>query len=372
MPSTNANILGPLPRVLCALLGLFCAMRAPAAHVQDFVRIRGLEGDKLVGIGLVIGLEGTGDSMKDSMIAGQPYAALLRQAANISATRLDIAKVRSVAIVQVSAEIPYGGARVGDLLDVRVSALGNAKSIVGGELVATFLLTDAVPADRSQWVPFAIASGASIRQDQLPTTGTIQGGARMVQDVVKNPLEGDTISLILDRPYAGYPAADAIAAVINEELSFSGDTGAARVEDFQTIRVRIPGRDLDRANEFIARLLLYTVDPDLLRLPGRVVIDERREVIVVDENVQVRPSAVTAGSLRISMLTPPIEPTPDNPILETKAWVGVGTRDGGQRSVRLRTLLDSLEQLAVPFEAQVAVIEQLKASGALTAQVIRR
>lgn len=372
MADPNATILGRLLRVLCAAVGVFCAVTAQAGQIQDFVRVRGLEGDKLVGIGLVIGLDGTGDSMKDSMIAGQPYAALLRQLANISATRLDLSKVRSVAIVQVTAEIPYGGARIGDLLDVRVSALGTAKSIEGGELVATFLLTDAVPADRSQWVPYAIASGASIRMDGLPTTGTIAQGARMVQDVIKNPLDGDSFLLVLDAPYAGYPAAQAIAAVIEDELSLSGYSDVARVEDYQTIRVRIPSSDLERANEFIGRVLVYSVDADTLRIPSRVVIDKRREVIIVDESVAVRPSAVTAGSLRISMLTPPILPTPENPILETKAWVGVGTREEGERSVRLRTLLDALEQLAVPFETQVAVIEQLKSSGALTAQVIHR
>lgn len=356
----------------CALLCAMLARPALAGQIQDYVRLRGLEGDKLIGLGLVVGLDGTGDSMKDSSIAGQPYSALLKRLGNISSTRVDQLKIRSAAIVYVSVDLPAGGMRIGDRLDVSIAAAGNAKSLSGGRLVTTFLVSDVIPDDRNLWVPYAIAEGGPVEAGPLQTVGTIGAGARMVRDLIMDPVADNTIWLVLEQPYAGYPAAEAIASIVNDELALSGHGGAARVEDSKTIRVRIPEPFRDRAAEFISQVLVFNVPSDLLRLPSRVVVDQRNKVMTIGESVEFRPSAITADTLRITTITPPLQPTPDNPMLETQAWAGLATGREARESMRLRDLVESLRQLDVPFETQVAIIKNLKSSGALTAEVIYR
>lgn len=351
--------------------------RAIAGQVQDFVRVRGLEGDILVGMGLIVGLENTGDSMKDSTIAGQPYSQLLKTLGNIDATPRDFMKNKSVAIVMVTVEIPYGGARIGDKMDVRVSAIGNAKSLKGGRLVSTYMLPDVVPADRANWVPYAMAEGGPV--EILPdsqTNGVIRLGGRVVRDIIKNPYSGNTVTLVLEPRYQGFTAATAIAAAINDEMSVtgssgeSGHTGVASVLDHQTIQIRLPKSALDRRTEFLAQVLSYPMSADALRLRGKIIIDMRRKVITVDESVQLRPSAVSADGLRIVSITPPPTPTPDNPVATTANWTGVATDARDRGSMKLRELVETLKQLEVPFDTQVAIIQALERQGALTAEVI--
>lgn len=379
-PSPKGTLALSWSAISAVLVGIFCAgwpgASALAGQVQDFVRVRGLEGDVLVGMGLVIGLENTGDSMKDSTIAGQPYAQLLKTLGNIDASSRDFLKNKSVAIVMVTVEVPYGGSRIGDRMDVTVSVLGNAKSLKGGRLVSTYMLPDVVPADRSSWVPYAIAEGGPVEPTGGSlTNGVIRKGGRVVRDIIKNPYDGDTVTLLLEPRYQSFTAAAAIAAAINDEESIGdevGDTGVASVLDHQSIQIRIPKNAIGRRTEYLAQILSYPMSADALRLRGKVIIDMQRKVIIVDESVQVRPSAVSAEGLRIVSITPPPQPTPENPLAQTSQWTGVATDPRDRGSMKLRELVETLKQLDVPFETQVAIIERLQDSGALTAEVIRQ
>lgn len=371
MAGQSASILRSVLLLLAASL-VVLAPSAGAGELQDFVRVRGLEGDTLVGLGLVVGLDGSGDSMKDVTIAGQPYAQLMRTLGNVNTTLRDTQKLKTVAIVYVTLEVPYGGARVGDKLDVRVSAVGNAKSLRGGRLVSTFMLTDVVPSDRAQWIPYAIAEGGPVEVNEpVGTVGSIQHGARVVRDILKNPFDGDSVTLILEPQYVGYPAAAAIASAINDELSLSGISDAARVEDTKTIRVRVPQSDRTNPNDFLGKLLTFSVPSDLLRLRSRIVIDARRKVMTVDESVEFRPTAVTADQLRITTITPPVTPTVDSPVAATTVWTGLGTGEQNKSSMRLKDLLETLKRLEVPFETQVAIVESLVRQGALKAEIVK-
>jgi flagellar basal body P-ring protein FlgI len=100
------------------------------------------------------------------------------------------------------------------------------------------------------------------------------------------------------------------------------------------------------------------------------VIDRAAKVITVDERVEFRPAAVTAANLRITTITPPIEPTADDPATDTVAWAGIATGESQRQSMRLRALLDALIEVDVPFDTQVAIIKALERQGALKAQVI--
>lgn len=370
-----AALSAPVPMLVA--IAAFCAfvaavMPARGGELQEYARLRGLEGDRFVGIGLVYGLDQTGDSMKDSLIAAQPYAQLLANLGNIRADARSLAKTRSVALVMVSVEIPRTGARTDDRIDVRIGTLGTAESLKGGILLTSFLKSPVVPADRSQWLPYAVAEGNVEVDPETATTGVVRAGARMVRDVVMSPFEGDSVALVLHPQYAGYPTAASIADLVNDELSLSGYSDAAKVEDAQTIRVRIPEEARSDANGFVARLMTFSVPGDLIRTPARVVIDTAKKVITVDERVEFRPAAVTAANLRITTITPPIEPTPDAPVSDTIAWAGISTAEKGRKSMKLRSLLDALIELDVDFDTQVAIIESLSRQGALKAEIVKQ
>ena len=137
------------------------------------------------------------------------------------------------------------------------------------------------PANAAEWTPFAVAEGELEVDPTTPTKARIRGGARMVRDVVMSPFEGDSVALVLLPQYAGYPTATSIADLINDELSLSGHSGAAKVEDPQTIRVRIPAEERDDPHKFVAQLLTYSVPSDLIRTPARVVIDRTADELVL-------------------------------------------------------------------------------------------
>ena len=345
---------------------------AVAGDLQEYARLRGLEGDRLVGVGLVYGLNGTGDSMKDSTVTMGPYAQLLKNTGNISLDLRSAAKTRSMALVFVSIEIPRTGARTDDRLDATIGIVGTATSLEGGQLVTSFLKMPVRPADPAEWTPFAVAEGELEVDPLMPTKARIRAGARMVRDITMNPFEGDTIALVLHPQYAGYPTASGIADLINDELSVvSGHSGAAKVEDAQTIRVRIPVDELENRNKFLAQLMTFSVPGDLIRTPARITIDRTAEVITVDERVEFRPAAVSAGNLRITTITPEIEPSAAQPITDTVAWAGIATGESQRQSMRLRTLLDALIEIDVPFKTQVSIIEARVRQGALKAEVIK-
>jgi flagellar P-ring protein precursor FlgI len=355
-----------------ALVYAFAMLATPArgGDLQEYVRLRGLEGDRLVGLGLVYGLAGTGDSMKDSTISSQPYAQLLKNLGNIAIDLRSAGKTRSIALVLVTVEIPRTGARTDDRLDVTIGTYGTASSLAGGQLVTSFLKTPVQPANAAEWTPFAVAEGELEVDPTTPTKARIRGGARMVRDVVMSPFEGDSVALVLLPQYAGYPTATSIADLVNDELSLSGHSGAAKVEDPQTIRVRIPAEERDDPHKFVAQILTYSVPSDLIRTPARVVIDRAARVITVDERVEFRPAAVTAANLRITTITPAVEPTADDPATDTVAWAGIATGESQKQSMRLRALLDALIEVDVPFETQVAIIKALERQGALKAEVL--
>ena len=369
--SARPTVVGVLLVLLFALVVLLGAPKAHAGDLQDYVRLRGLEGERLVGIGLVYGLNKTGDSIKDSPITGQPLGALLQNLGNIRSDAKSLAKMKSLALVIVSVEIPRHGARTDDRLDVRIGCIGSATSLQGGILLTSLLKSPIEPANRADWIPYAVAEGVVDADPTTPTTAIIRGGGRMVRDMIVSPFDGNGIELVLHPQYAGYPTASSIADLINEELALSGYSDAAKVLDAQTIRVRIPVDTRQEANDFVARLLRFSVPGDLIRTPARVVIDMAREVITADERVEFRPAAVTSGNLRITTITPPITPTPEQPLSDTVAWTGVSTSDGQIPNMRLRALIDAFNELDVPFDTQVAIIESLSRQGALKAEIIK-
>lgn len=347
-----------------------CATFASATTVQDVVRIKGHERNILTGLGIVIGLDGTGDQSKDSLVAARPYAQLLANLGNPIASIEELAQADAYALVQVTMEIPPTGVREGDRLDVHVEAMFNAESLAEGRLVVSMLRPPRP--DAPDLMPMAYASGTVFIEGANPRAGIVRQGGQMLRDVRTNPVARDgSLTLILKDQYAGYPVASTLAAAINDEFALDGLTDIARVEDAKNIRVLLPQADRERPAQFIAMLMMIPIDPSLIQTEARIVINEQQGIILVTGNVEIGPVGITHQGLTITSITP--EPVPDqfNPLIEQKRWAGIDTTDQRtRRSTKLVELLRGLDQLNVPVKDQIAIIHELKKTGALHAQVV--
>jgi len=371
---------------LASAIVALCASSAPGTTVQDLVRLKGHERNILTGMGIVIGLDGTGDRSRDSLVAARPYAELLRNLGNPVASVDELARADAYAIVQVTMEIPPTGVREGDRLNVHVETMFNATSLAGGRLVVSMLRPPRP--DAPDLLPMAYASGPVFLEGDNPRAGVVRQGGQMLEDIRANPVTpSGTMSLILKDQYAGYPVATTIASAINDEFMLDGYSDIARVEDAKNINIVVPAADRAQPAAFIAMLMMIPIDASLIQTEARVVINEKQGIILVTGNVEIGPVGITHGGLSITSMAP--QPAADgaavfppggappgvagdpNMVGEPRRWAGIDTT--GQRdrnATRLLELLRALDQLAVPVHDQIAIIHELKKTGALHAQVV--
>lgn len=357
--------------LMCAIIAR-CANPAVATTIQDLVRIKGLERNVLTGMGIVVGLNGTGDKSKDSYIAARPYAELLKNFGNPVLSLDELAKADAYAIVEVTMEIPPAGAREGDRYDVTVSTLFNAKSLLGGKLIVSPLR---VPRpDAPELLPMAFAEGAIVVEGANLRTGVVRGGGQMLQDIRTNPVtRAGTMTLVLKDQYAGYPVATLIAGAINDEFVVDGRHSLATAEDSKNVKILLPAADRANPAQFIATLMTIPIDPSLIQTEARIVINEKQGIILVTGNVEIGPVGITHKGLTITSITPPPTPTPEQPRIDTSRWTGLDTSDRTSRnSTRLVELLEAFKQLNVPVADQIAIIHELRRTGALHAEIITR
>lgn len=356
-----------------AIVALLCARPAVAGSVQDLCRLKGLERNTLSGLGIVVGLNGTGDKHKDSLVAARPFAQFLKNMDGSIGSLDELKKVDGFAVVQVTMNIPAAGAAEGDRFDVTVNSLFNCKSIAGGSLVVSMLR---VPLPDPGSIPvMAFAQGPLVVEGANPRSGVVRQGGQMLRTLVADPVAPDgTITLVLRDEFAGYPVASAVAGVINEEMALLGIQAPARVEDPKSVRVRVPESERRDPSRFLARVMTFHVDQTLLRTPARIVVNEREGIIVVTDNVEIRPVAIAHAGLQITTITPQPVGTPEAPVATTVRWAGVaaGMSVPAQPAggTRLSDLLRALDQLDVPVRDQIAILYELRRSGALSAEIV--
>jgi flagellar P-ring protein precursor FlgI len=359
----------------CAGLALG-ATAARAATVQDLARIKGQERNVLTGLGIVIGLNGTGDSSKDSLVAARPYAELLRNLDDPIATLDELARADAFALVSVTMEVPPTGAREGDRFDASVETLFNAKSLRGGRLVVS-LLYPPLPGER-RGEPLGMANGPIVVEGDNPRAGVIRGGGQVLSDTAfrTSPVtKWGTMELVLKDQFAGYPAATVLAAAINDEFVIDGHADLAHVDDAATIRVLVPEADRADPAEFIATLVTIPVDSSVIATEARIVINEKEGIITFTGNIEIGPVGITHRGLTITSITPPPVPTPDDPVFQTTQWTGMDVAGGNGRpggSTRLSQLLAAFDQLKLPVEDQIAIIYELRKTGALHAEIVNK
>ncbi|MEM1183573.1 MAG: flagellar basal body P-ring protein FlgI [Planctomycetota bacterium] len=341
---------------------------AQATTVREFTRIEGEGESVLQGLGLVLGLNGTGDSGTELIVA-RPLAELLRRNGNPVASLEELANTRAAALVMVTCVVPRTGARVDDALDVRVSVVNSASSLVGGELFVA-PLTAAVPGGEL----YAFAQGSiTVDDPENATSGTISGAARFVRDVVTTPPVGASFTLIVEPQYAGFAATAHISQQVNDAYFLTTDPLAepiARALGPRRIRIEVPQVERQQHAAFVGDVLGTDVVPSRLGVKAQVRADSRTGAIVVDGQVEISPAVITHKDLVITTTIPPPEPTPEAPLIERNRWASVATSPSPPQTTRVEDLLAALKRLDVRPQDQIQILKLLHEAGKLHGQLI--
>lgn len=341
-------------------------------RIKDLVEFEGVRGNDLVGYGLVVGLNGSGDGIRNSPFTEEALSNLLeRLGVNVSGEEF---RPKNVAAVIVTATLPPFG-RAGSRVDVTVSAIGDAKNLLGGTLIMT-------PLNAADGEIYAVAQGpilaggvnaqgdAAAVQIGVPTSGSIPGGARIEREVPFKLNDLDQVRLALREP--DFTTAARIEAAINGALGKS----IAVMSDSGTIVLNLAAAGRPPAH-LIAAIENIMVDPSM---KARVVIDQRSGTIVLGANVRISRVAISQGNLTIRVTETPIISQP-NPFAEGETLVAPRTdididQDAENRmavvdqNVTLADLVDGLNALGVGPRDMIDILKAIKAAGALHAELL--
>jgi len=357
--------------ILAALI-----VSAPAqgqSRIKDVAEFEGIRDNMLVGYGLVVGLDGTGDDLDSAPFTRESLIGMLqRLGVNARDDDLDTA---NVAAVMVTANLPPF-ARQGTRIDVTVSALGDSESLLGGTLLVTPLLAADGEVYAVSQGPVAIAGfsaegdGQSVTKG-VPTTGRISNGAIIEREIEFDLAELKTVKLSLRNP--DLTTARRIAEAINK---FVGEAAAESI-DPATVRLGVPRK---YAGNVVALLTDVEQIPVRADQTARVVIDERSGVIVMGENVRISTVAIAQGNLTIRITeTPQVsQPAPlsNTGTTETVPRTDINVKEDNQRrlavlseGVSLQEMVNGLNSLGVGPRDLITILRAIKAAGALQADV---
>lgn len=346
-------------RILFMLGLLAAAPHALAVKIADITRIGGQRTSVLTGLGLVYGLNGTGDG-GDFAAAIKPLAGMLSKFSD-PVTMDQLQKAQNVAVVGLVATIPPNGVRDGDHIDVRVMSLGAATSLKGGRLFVSPLQSP-IPNGGI----FALAEGSlTIEDPSDPNVAVVHGGAVMEADLPAKYIENGQFTFILDDPSASWTTASTIAKIINDAEGTNGEMLAV-VIDPKNVLVTIPKIERDRPDSFISRVERLPVP--MLPTEARVQINERTGTMIVTGDVEISPVVISHQGLTITTVMPPPVPTLRNPVIQTHDAVPLETVDQG--GAKLQDLVNALEQLKVPANDRITIVEELYKTGKLHAKLI--
>lgn len=363
-------------RTKIAAFAILAAIACSAAHaagvrVKDIARIGGARSNQLLGYGLVVGLDGAGDS-KQTIFTAQAVANMLQGfGVNVAA---DLIRVKNVAAVVVSAELP-AFSNPGDKIDVMVSSLGDAKTLQGGTLLQTPLraATNDVYAVAQGAVSiggYSAGSAGSQVQKNHPTVGRIPSGALVERSVPVALERGGKVTVSLTQP--DFSTASRIAAAINQTLAKPLATAA----DGGTVMVQVPAERLADTVGFIADIGQVTVKPDTV---AKVIINERTGTVIIGGNVSISPVAVSHGGLTVEITQEPLvsQPMPQAPkasqtVVVPRAGIQAQEAEGALTQVQGQTvqeLVRSLNAIKVSPRDVIAILQAIREAGALQAEL---
>lgn len=359
-------------RILIALLSAVVALlsavqSARALSLQEIARLEGQGETTLWGLGFVVGLTGTGDP-SDVLPLARQLARLLERGGNPVPALEELAKGKNIAMVMVTMTIPKEGARRGDKIDIAVQAWHRAQSLEGGRLFIT-PLQGPLP---GQGV-YAFAEGPLAFDGSTKTSAKVRGGGRISRDITMNTIAPDgTITLVIEPAYAGWTTSQLVASIVNSERQGLDDAAneIAFALDERSVQVKIPEEELSDPAYFISSIQEIRLDPSLLSLPARVIVNERRGTIVVTGNVQISPAVISHKDLVITTIVPPREPTAANPQIQRTRWASLDTTRNEREIARLQDLLEALKHLDVPVGDQIAILQKLHKIGRMHCEFI--
>ncbi|OYV69477.1 MAG: flagellar biosynthesis protein FlgA [Acidiphilium sp. 21-60-14] len=364
--------LAALLAMVLLLLGLVTSVAHAQVRIKDITDIQGIRNNQLVGYGLVVGLNGTGDSLNNSIFTKQSLIGMLERLGVNTQDQAASLQTKDVAAVMVTANLP-AFTHSGEQIDVTVSALGDAKNLTGGTLLVTPLLGadgQVYAVAQGSLVTGAIAAqGANASFTQgVPTVGRITNGA-IVERSVNFNLAGETApKLELRNP--DFNTAARIARVINHQLG----GGVATVDDPRTITLALPKgavvTDLTAIEELRVR-------PST---PATVVVDESTGTIVMGADVRISTVAIAQGDLTVRVTNTPEVSQPNafgagKTVATAKTSISVSKGKGKRMdilkgSVSLRELVAGLNSLGVAPHDMIGILQAIKADGALQAKLV--
>lgn len=361
-------------RLFLALTLLFSSTFVAAERIKDIASVGGVRSNKLVGYGLVVGLDGTGDQTNQSPFTVQSFNNMLQQF-GITVPPGTRVQTKNVAAVMVQAELP-AFAKPGQTLDVTVSSISNATSLRGGSLLMTQLKgPDGQIYALAQGNLVVGGFGAEGRDGSsitvnVPSVGRIPDGGSVEREVKTNFASGQPIMLNLNR--ADFTTANRVAESINEMLG----PEVARAQDAVSVAVSAP-QDPSQRVDFISLLENIEVEPG--EAAAKVVINSRTGTIVVGQHVRVSPVAVTHGNLTVSISEDYTAVQP-NPLGEGETAVLPGSDVEITEETNpmfkfapgntLEDIVRSVNNVGASPGDLMAILEALKQSGALNAQIM--
>jgi len=366
----------------CLLLGWSIAAwgqeGGALARVKDVARIVGVRENELYGYGVVIGLNGTGDRRQASAFTAQSLLNLLqRQGINLPPAVRGTVDTRNMAAVMVTARLP-AFARAGTTLDVTVSSIGDATSLLGGTLLPT-------PLQAADGQVYAVASGAlsigggfsvtapgtgeSVQKNH-PTVGRIVGGGIVEREVAYAP-PADRLTLALIHP--DFTTAARLAQTLNAAFG----RPLARARDAATVAVDVPGPEQARLVEFVARLEQLTLPTDA---PAKVVVNERTGTVIMGSHVRISTVAVSHGNLSIQIKSEfqvsqpgPFAPrgaqTVVVPRTDTSVREGVAPLVVVPGGASIGDVVAGLNAIGATPRDLIAILQAIKRAGALPAEL---
>lgn len=364
-----------MKQFLLVLILLLVASEPASAmsRIKDITDVQGVRDNQLVGYGLVMGLAGTGDTMRGSPFTEQSARSML-QRMGVAVPQGSI-KARNIAAVIVTAKLPPF-VSAGERIDVSVSSLGDATSLRGGTLVMT-------PLSAADGNAYAVAQGAisvtgfqaSGEAEKLsegtPTGGRIPGGALIERELSADFNALESLSLKIRNP--DFATASRIAEVINSYAKRQYGKAIAQADDFRTVSVQRPKKI--SASRLMAVLGELKVEADT---PARVVIDEKTGTIVIGSNVRVSPVAVAHGTITIRVTESPqvIQPAPfSDGRTEIQQSTDISAEQTGSKVAllagpSLERLVHGLNRIGLKPNGIIAILQAIKTAGALQAELV--
>ncbi len=358
--------------IIGAVFLLAGGQAAASSRIKDIADFEGVRENQLVGYGLVVGLNGTGDNIKSINFAKESLISMLDQL-GINARDGQL-KSKNMAAVMVTASLPPF-ARQGSRIDVMVSAMGDAKSLQGGTLIAT-------PLNGANGEVYAVAQGqiatgsvsaqgnnASVTRG-VPTSGRIANGA-IIENEIDFALDSlKNIRIALRNP--DFTTARRISDAINAMLG----QPASKALDPATVDLQIPQEYGDKIVDLMTKVEQLQVQPDQL---AKVVIDESSGIIVIGKDVKINRLAIAQGNLTIKiseipMVSQPLPFSNGTTVTQNVTAIDVNEEVNSKLSVldtgvNLQELVDGLNALGVTPRDLISILQAVKASGALQADI---